>query len=473
MSRTPRHTLLLFPVLALSSLLSSCASNPTGGADFVMMRESAEIKIGQEMKAEIAQQMPIYRDQALEEYVERIGQKLVAVSHRPDLDYSFTIIDSPDINAFALPGGPVYINRGLMAYLNSEAQLAAVLGHEIAHITARHAVRQDAASKSNSILSGVAILATGVRELGETTALLGGTVISGYGRDMELEADGLGAEYLLKAGYDPNAMVEVVTVLKNQEDFTKRVSGESISYHGLFATHPRNDTRLIQAVNAVGELAPGEAAEVDPAVFRERLEGLPLGQARQTAGSQDRNRYYQNLLNYTVVFPDGWQHEETPTTVTASAPDEAEGQLHIAVQRRQSNHDARNFIEETLGIADLQKTEALAQFGLHGYTGTLPDSGERLAVIHYGPRAYILRGSGNDAALMTTIRSFRPILRNEQAQANPVAVRYVQVREGTTYAQLAAESRISPEQGENLLRLLNGDYPSGEPQAGAWVKIAQ
>lgn len=460
------------PLLMLSGLLGGCASNPTGGTDFVMMGESAEIKRGQEMKAQIERELPIYRDPELQDYVNRIGQKLVSVSHRPDLDYSFTIIDSPDINAFALPGGPVYINRGLLAYLNSEAQLAAVLGHEIAHITARHAVRQDAAGKGNNILAGLMVLATGVRELGETSALLGGTVVSGYGRDMELEADGLGAEYLLKAGYDPTAIVDVITVLKNQEDFSKRVSGESTSYHGLFATHPRNDTRLVQAVNSVGELDPGEAADVDPAVFRNHLEGLPLGQTRQTAGSQDRNRYYQNLLNYTVIFPRDWEYEETPTTVTASAPGEEAGRLRIEVQRRQDNSDARIFIEETLGIADLQKTEQLSQFGLRGYTGTIPGTGERLAVLHYGPRAYILRGSGEEAQLMTTIRSFRPILRNEQAQANPVAIRYVQVRGGTTYAQLAAESRIA-QHGEDVLRLLNGDYPSGEPQPNEWVKVAQ
>lgn len=462
----------LIPLLMLFGLLGGCASNPTGGTDFVMMGESAEIRRGKEMKTQIEQELPIYRDDDLQEYVSRIGQKLVSVSHRPDLDYSFTIIDSPDINAFALPGGPVYINRGLLAYLNSEAQLAAVLGHEIAHITARHAVRQDAAGKGNNILAGLMVLATGVRELGETSALLGGTVISGYGRDMELEADGLGAEYLLKAGYDPNAIVDVVTVLKNQEDFSKRVSGESASYHGLFATHPRNDTRLNQAVNAVGELEPGEAADVDPAVFRNHLEGLPLGQTRQTAGSQDRNRYYQNLLNYTVIFPEEWDYEETPTTVTATAPGDETGRLRIEVQRRPDNRDARTFIEETLGIPDLQKTEQLSQFGLRGYTGTVPDSGERLAVLHYGPRAYILRGTGEEAQLMTTIRSFRPILRNEQAQANPVAIRYVQVRDGTTYAQLAAESRIA-QHGEDRLRLLNGDYPSGEPQPNEWIKVAQ
>lgn len=465
---TPMKVLLAWMPAAL--LLSACAANPTGGVNFVLMSESAEIAKGRELHEELLQNMPVYNDPELTAYVNDIGQRLAANSHRPDLEYHFTIIDSPDINAFALPGGYIYINRGLMAYLNSEAQLAAVLGHELAHVTARHAVRQDAAGKGSNILAGLMVFTTGVRELGETTALLGGTLVSGYGREMELEADGLGAEYLYNTGYDPSAIVDVITVLKNQEDFNKKVSGQASSYHGLFATHPRNDTRLLQAVNSVGKLEEKDAVEVDPAVFREQMTGLPLGQTQQTARTQDRNRYYQNLLNYTMVFPDEWKHEETPTTITTTAPD-GSASLRVEVQRRSQNTDARTFIRDNLGISGLQQTEAISQFGLQGYTGILADSGERLAVIHYGARAFIFRGS-NSEDVMASIRSFRPILRNEQASANPPSIQYIQADGRMRYADLAASSRIA-QHGEDVLRLLNGHYPNGEPKAGEWIKIVR
>ncbi len=459
-------------------LLSACAVNPTGGIDFVTMSESREIELGTEMHQQILQENPVYQDAELQAYVNEIGQKLAAVSHRPDIEYSFTVIDSPDINAFALPGGFIYINRGLMLYLNSEDQLAAVLGHEIGHVTARHSVRQQAASQSNSVLAGVLVVATGVSSLGETSSLLGGALLSGYGRDMELESDGLGAEYLANAGYDPLAMVEVIGVLKNHEDFTKRTSSGAVSYHGVFATHPRNDTRLQEVVGRANELAEENESTVDPQVFRERIDGLTLGASTQMAGSDARNRYYQTLLNYTLVFPDGWSWSETTTTLNANSSDDALS-FTIGVQRLQAFKEPRLFMQEDLGLSNLQKTESLSQFGLQGYTGVNPADNKRMAVIYYGPRAFIMTGaeaSGNlsdeiDSTLLETIRSFRPIAANERNIADPISIEYIR-SDGKTYAQLAAENPFDPNT-EDLLRLYNGDYPRGEPTIGEWIKIVR
>jgi predicted Zn-dependent protease len=459
-------------------VLSACAVNPTGGVDFVTMSESREIELGTELHEKMQQETPLYRDQGLQEYVNEIGQKLAAVSHRPDIKYTFTVVDSPDINAFALPGGFIYINRGLIAYLNSEDQLAAVLGHEIGHVTARHAVRQQAARQTNSVIAGVAVIATGVGSLGETTSLIGGALLSGYGRDMELESDGLGAEYLANAGYDPLAMVEVIGVLKNHEDFTKRTSSGAVSYHGVFATHPRNDTRLQEVVGRASELSEQQSTVVDPAIFREKVNGLVLGPSLQIGGSEARNRYYQSLLNYTMVFPDGWRWDETTTQLNAR--DEAESlAINVRVQRLQQIKEPRLFIQEELDVDELQKTEALNQFGLQGYTGINPADQTRLAVIYYGPRAFVLQASQsggeiseeNDEILMQAIRSFRPIAANERSFANPVSIEYVR-SDGRTYEQLA-EDNMFDENAVGLLRLYNADYPRGQPVAGEWIKIVR
>jgi len=459
-------------------LLASCAANPTGGIDFVTMSESREIELGAEMHQQILQENPVYQNQQLQEYVDEVGQRLAAVSHRPDIDYEFTVIDSPDINAFALPGGFIYINRGLMLYLNTEDQLAAVLGHEIGHVTARHSVRQQAASQSNNVLAGVLVFATGLGSLGETSSLLGGALLSGYGRDMELESDGLGAEYLANAGYDPLAMVEVIGVLKNHEDFTKRTSSGAVSYHGVFATHPRNDTRLQEVVGRANELAEENNSNADPQVFRERIEGLTLGQSTQMAGSEARNRYYQSLLNYTLVFPDGWSWSDTTTTLNANSANDALS-FSIGVQRLQELKEPRLFMQEDLNLSDLQKTESLSQFDLQGYTGINPADNSRIAVVYYGPRAFIMTGieansnlsDENDALLLEAIRSFRPIAANERNIADPISIQYVR-SEGEPYAQLAAENPFDANT-EDLLRLYNGDYPRGEPVAGEWIKIVR
>ena len=472
----PRHATRLVSVAMLGLLaLQGCASNPTGGANFVLMSERRELEVGKEEHEKLMTSAQVYQDEALGAYVNQVGQKLAAASDRPELEYHFTIIDSPDINAFALPGGYVYINRGLMTFLTTEAQLAAVLGHEIGHITARHAVRQQTASRSSKILSTAVVIATGVSSLGEVADLYGGALISGYGREMELEADGLGAEYLMRAGYDSNAMVEVISVLKNHEDFMKKTSNRGPAYHGLFASHPRNDTRLQQAVGRAGEAGEVTPAGIDPAIFRQQTTGMVIGPSLQNmTGTLGRNRYYQNLLNYTMVFPENWVTEETTTTVAATAPDNV-ASLKVEVQRLQQNKEPRLFIAENLGIPDLQQSEALAQFGLPGYTGLQPDTGERIAVIYYAQRAFVFTASSQNEelnnALLESIKSFRPIARNEGVFANPVTITWIQADGRTKYADLARQSRI-PEFPEETLRLMNGTYPAGEPKAGDWIKIA-
>ncbi len=466
-------------VLLLITLacLNACAANPTGGANFVLMSEKGEIKKGKEEHEKILEQQQVYQDPKLQAYVEKVGKKLAAASHRPDLDYVFTIIDSPDINAFALPGGYVYINRGLMAFLTTEAQLAAVLGHEIAHITARHAVQQQAAGTTSNILSTAVVLVTGVSTLGETASLFGGALISGYGREMELEADGLGAEYLIKAGYEPNAMVEVISVLKNHEDFTKKTSNRGSAYHGLFATHPRSDTRLQEAVGKAGTLDGSTVviAAIDPTEFRTSLTDMIIGPTLQNmTGDQARNRYYQTLLNYTMVFPDAWTFAETPTTVTGNDPANT-ALLKVEVQRLQENIEPRVYLRDNLKIPDLQQSEDLSQFGLSGYTGIRPDTQERIAVIYYARRAFLFTGTSNtdplSKAILESIKSFRPIARNEGIFADPVKIAWIQANQNLTYAELAKESRI-PEYPEDTLRLMNADYPNGQPVAGEWIKIA-
>jgi len=341
------------------------------------MSEKAEVKLGREQHQRIVAEMGVYDDDALQAYVTELGRKLAMKSDRPKLEWTFTVVDTEDVNAFALPGGFIYISRGILPYLNSEAELAAVLGHEIGHITARHAVQQQSSGRLANIATGVggivAAVATGsgyigsqIMDIGSVWAQAG---LSGFGREHELEADTLGAEYVLKAGYDPQAVIKVVTVLKNQEDFNTKVANQQPSYHGLFATHPRNDTRLQEAIASVGALPESSATLLDDTRFRAEMDGLVVGESQATTGTEARNRYYQTLLGYTMVFPDGWTLNETPTTVSGSSA-EGTASLRVEVQRMQENKEPRLYIRDNLGIANLQKSEPLEQFRLQGYTGT-------------------------------------------------------------------------------------------------------
>ena len=481
----------LIIALSLLSFLTSCAVNPaTGSANLVLMSESREKEIGLEEHEKVLASMPLLEDEVLLAYVREVGNKAAAVSHRPELDYTFNIIDSPEINAFALPGGYIYVNRGLLTFMNSEAELAAVLSHEIGHITARHAVQQQArgriAQTAATVGGFVTAVATGSGYVGsqisEVASIWAQTGLSGFGRENELEADSLAAEYLVKAGYDPAAMIDVITVLKNQEDFNRLVSNNSGGYHGLFATHPRNDTRLQQTIAQVSDISGNEITQTDNTLFRESLDGLVIGQSQRSQTQDARNRYYQALLGYTLVFPEEWQIDETTTTVTASNSER--GTIRIEAQRIQENIEPRLFIRDKLGISQLQKSEKLEQYRLLGHTGVAvsPETGniQRIAAIYLGPRVFTFRAEITDAdsideideELLASIRSFRAIQQGETSSGTEAKIKFVQASEFFDFAVVAQSSRIA-NYPEESLRLLNGYYPRGTPEEGEWVKLVE
>jgi predicted Zn-dependent protease len=424
-----------------------------------------------------------YDDQNVQAYVNRIGQDLATHSDRPDIPYTFTVIDDDTINAFAFPGGYIYINRGLMVYLENEPELAAVLSHEIGHVTARHAVRQQTAAAANKTLSQIAYVFTGSADLAQASNTYGTSLVRGYGRDHELEADSEGATYLYNSGYDPNALLEVIGVLKDQEQYNRvkaTASGKKPqAYHGLFSTHPRNDKRLQQVVSTASELETRQPKQIDPAEFRKVMDGLAYGKSR-TSAQRDESRYYHNKLGFTFAYPEEWSVEPTSKAiVTHNAADDAK--VIITIQRKDDSVTIREFLDQKLNAPKLFQSSALSQGGLSGHTGISPSSkGEnrrRVAVLYSGRLAYLFEGEvtddrsfdQEDAQFIQVIESFRPLKRSEREGKKQQYISYVQAGPDTTFAQLARGVRIPD--AENQLRLMNGHYPSGEPREGDWVKI--
>ncbi len=235
------------------------------------------------------------------------------------------------------------------------------------------------------------------------------------------------------------------------------------------------------AVASVGALPATEATLVDNQTFREKMDGLIMGESQAITGSEARNRYYQELLGYTMVFPNEWTIAETPTTVSATGAEGNAG-LRVEVQRMQESIEPRLFIRDKLGIANLQKTEDLNQFRLIGYTGVANTNGtpRRVAVIYLGPRVFIFTGDIKDTArqdeldeqLLASIRTFRAIQSNERFSGNESRLRYVQVGEDFSFPALARMSPIA-NYPEETLRLLNGYYPTGDPKPGEWIKIVE
>jgi predicted Zn-dependent protease len=220
------------PIALLAALwLAACASvtNPvTGERELTVMDEPTEIAEGAKAHQEVLKEYGTVKDAALQAYVDRVGQKLAAQSHRANLKWTFTVLDSPEVNAFALPGGYVYVTRGIMVYLDSEADLAGVLGHEIGHVTARHgAQRATSQARAGAAVAGATILGavieatTGIpgvaRAAGGVAQAGAAGLIASYSRDQELQADQLGAQYLARTNVNPGNMVDVIQVLSDQE----------------------------------------------------------------------------------------------------------------------------------------------------------------------------------------------------------------------------------------------------------------
>ena len=467
-------------------LLTDCAQNPvTGNPNFVTMTESQEVQVGRQEDVKVRQQYGVYDDKALQQYVNAVGQRLAKNSHRPNLQYTFTVVDSPQINAFALPGGYIYITRGILAYMNSEAELAGVLGHEIGHVTARHSVQQMGAATAASV--GATLLEMFIPALrnqaGDTAInLLGNALLSGYGRDHELEADRLGAQYLYGSGYDPQAMIKVIGVLKNQELFDAEVAKaegrQPRSYHGVFASHPDNDTRLQQVVGEAGRPVSG-TVRVNQEDFLRVIDKMIYGDSPAQGIFRNGNFYHVDF-GMVMTFPRDWRVQNDAERVIArNRGDEATVELRGAGPAQGSPLDAlRKVLRGNLGTETAQQPVN----GLPAAVTTTSVQGlpTRVALVFLGKSAFLIGGQGKNAQALqralpeinAAINSFHAISDAERKQAQPLTLRIINAPKEARFTALAVNSPLG-KNAVSLLRLLNGLYPNGEPLTGQPLKVIE
>jgi predicted Zn-dependent protease len=488
MRLTTHSSLITSFILLLSLVLQGCATNPvTGEQDFVLMSESEEVSLGQKYHQQITLEMPEYNDPALTAYVNEVGQRIAKASHRPGLTFRFTVIDSDTVNAFALPGGYIYITRGILAYLNSEAELAAVLGHEVGHVTARHSVRQHSASTATNVAGAILGATTGIAGSQDLFNVFGKAMLSGYGREHELESDRLGAQYLARTGYDPQAMIEVIGVLKNQELFERQRASaegrEARAYHGVFASHPENDRRLQEVVGEAEHLKTTAKPRVGRQVFLDHLDGLAFG-ASENDGMVVDNHFYHKPLDFGLDFAEGWTVSNQPDRLLAAAPDQA-AIMEIMVAERSPGVTPRQFMQQQ-GVKKPQRGESLNLKGFDTYAALTPlktgfgQRNARFIVLFDKNHAYLFTGVSRsadnqklfDGQFKDIARSFHRLSAGEKKLATGLKVHLTKATASTRFAELAAQSPIR-EYADAELRLLNALYPKGEPSAGQTLKVVR
>jgi predicted Zn-dependent protease len=473
-------------VIAFGSLaLSHCAQNPVSGdKDFVLMSEQQEIQLGAQAHQDVLKEYATLDNPVLQAYVNEVGQRLAQQSHRPHLQWHFTVVDSPDVNAFALPGGYVYITRGIMAYLNSEAELAGVVGHEIGHVTARHGVRQQSASTAaglGAVLGSILVPELDNQAGATLLQTLAQAWTAGYGREHELESDRLGAEYLAKTGYNPQAMIDVIGVLKNQELFAAeqaRRDGRPLrTYHGTFDTHPGNDARLRQVVGAANQYTVANPRD-GRSDYLQKMVGVYFGDSPEQ-GLIRNNMLLHEKLGLVLQFPPGWRVQNRPDRVVATSP---QGDALVELQQGPKNDKPLDTLQKGL------KLDAGARYDsgkLSGYPAAFAAGAQQgkpvvVAAVVFNGTQYLIAGMARDkptydrerSTLRAAINSFRAITAAEKMATRPYVLKLVTAQPGMTMANLARQSPLGAG-AESQLRLMNALYPSGEPSPGQRLKIVQ
>jgi len=354
----------LAALLALSALLfhTSCSVNPaTGKQQLAFYSEAEEIKLGKESDEEIVASVGLYDDPELQAYVEGLGQQLAARSERPNLPWSFKVVDDPAVNAFALPGGYVYVTRGLLSHMGSEAEVSGVLGHEIGHVTARHGVNQ--ASKQMLAMLGLGVAALLDEDLAEWAGVASvglGLLFLKYGRDDERQADDLGLRYMTRAGYDPREMPGVFTVLQGVE--TVEGAGRLPNW---LSTHPDPGARRERIQQEVAAL-PGDfsTATVNRDGYLRQLDGMVFGD-NPREGFFAGNAFLHPEMRFRFEFPAGWETSNEKTSVSASAPsDDAVVTVSLAEEATPEDAAETFFAEDGLTQGDVWDK------GIHGLPAT-------------------------------------------------------------------------------------------------------
>ncbi|MEM8766530.1 MAG: M48 family metalloprotease [Pseudomonadota bacterium] len=427
----------------------------------------------------------LYEDPEWQAYVDEIGQRLVEVSADRGKEYHFYVVDETSVNAFALPDGYIFIHRGLITYTRSEDELAGVIGHEIGHVVGSHARRANVLNMMGSVAGIVGSVLTGTGAISDLSNTATATLTSGYRRDLELEADEYGGEFLALAGYNPLAMIDVIHVLKDHSLFAKNVLRQPQVYHGLFASHPKNDKRLHEAVEKSLHLFPDELMEPERD-FWGMMDGLVYGDAPTTGLIKDTT-YYHGGLRVVVRYPEGWDVQNTAVEIVGRAPFGQD--IRVSVQRQNPPSDEQTpaeYIEKTLKRDDVENGQDINVSGYAAHTVDVKVASgtalaKKIAVVYKDGGVYLFNGElgpgGGDqaafeAAWLEVLGGFRAMTAEDLKIANDQRIAVVTARPDDTFASLAKKSSIKT-YPEETLRVINGLHPIGEPRAGDYIKIVQ
>jgi predicted Zn-dependent protease len=485
----------IYFIAAISVFAAGCVSNPsTGGKSVGVGGMDGEKKTVQKHHQEIVKALGLYDDQATQEYVNIVGQRVAQQSELPNEEWKFFVIDDEAINAFTTGCCNVYVNRGLLVNLNSEAELAGVLGHEVGHVTARHPARRQARGVAAQLGAMAAAILTQSNAIGQLANIGAAAWMQGYGRENEMEADRLGMKYMVKAGYNPEYIGKVFNMFQAGEKFEReraRAEGrEPRLYHGVFSSHPSPDQRAVQAAKGAANIteAPAGGWVVRHDEYLTTINGIAYGTSKAQGVVRD-NRFYHADMGITVAFPRGWTIENQRDRLLAFTPNK-DGLMQIMIDKKPEKQAPREFLLSKLAQASTFKGEPITTSeGNEGYaivtrSGSPIDNGlgpVRWAAVYRGDSVFIFAGASRSAmngvpevdglimSVATTLRGLRP---SEFPLAEPYRIKVVKATDKTRLSDYAAEMPEDKFKKETL-ELINAMYPNKKPQNGELFKIVE
>jgi predicted Zn-dependent protease len=464
-------------MLLAALVVWGCATNPaTGQRQLMLMSEAEEIQLGRQSDAEVRQQMGLYQDPELQQYIRGVGARLARQAHRPNLPWTFAVVDEPAVNAFALPGGFIYITRGILPFLRNEAVLAAVMGHEVGHVDARHSAQQY--STQTLAGGGLAVLGIFVPETrpAQGLASLGlNAMFLKFSREDELQADQLGVGYASKAGWDPQGMPGLLGTLARLDAAT----GSSRGVPNWALTHPPAADRVAKVEAAVAAVPAGGATNA--AALEQHIDGVVFGDSREK-GIVRGNEFLHPILRFAVRFPEGWEVQNGEQQVVAQPDGQSTRVMLLQVT------DAAGALSQ---VASRQMTQAgwqpaagdVARInGLEAYVGTydgvVNQTAVRLRAAHVrsGSHVFVIAGlaptaefNAAEPAFTAAIHTFRSLSADEANRIQPDRIDFHVVRNGETWESLARQAGGAVK--ASTLAIMNGRDPARAPRAGERVRI--
>ena len=463
---------------AASVLLFGCVRNPaTGKLQLDIVSESQEVEMGKQAAQEVQQTMGTYKDPKVEAYVNNLGQSLAKQTTRPNLPWQFHVVEDASVNAFALPGGPVFVTRGILGTLNSEAELAGVMGHECGHVAARHSATQLSKAQVAQLGLGLgSILSPAVASVGQVAGAGLQVMFLKFSRDDESQADKLGLAYMANDGYDARSMLEVFRTLNR---VSKLAGGGKLPQ--WLETHPDPENRLGAAEQRLKEIKHDfTGAKVNREDYLRTIDGIVYGEDPRQ-GFFKGQLFLHPELKFQVQFPEGWKTQNTPQAVAAISPkQDAIVQLQAAGQGTSPEQAAQKFFSQK----GIQRGQA-AQTSVHGlpavaaYFAAQTDQGQiggLVTFLGYNNTTWAILGytaaaavQQHDAEFKSVTTSFGPLTDAAAANVQPAKIQLVKLDQPMTVEQF--QQKYPSNRKVEEVALINGlDAPASPMQPGQTYK---